>query len=190
MIFGKNELPGMPARDKIFVRRDLPQETSEGGIIIPDKAQKLAHFGTIIHAGLDARDKMYDNGHEIGDYIWFGQFASILGEWDHYTDDIVDLTCAHDWDRDTSVGSSEWLRGFRCSKCRAGRVQEAIAVMSIDDIQVNRDLEARLRVGAVRIVRGKTSEGQTQHVIRRAPFFDDVANSVSTTAQVRLTNGV
>lgn len=170
MILGPNELPGMPAGDVIMIKRDPPVETSEGGIIIPMTAQSLECFGTILHAGLQARDVMWDNGHDVGDYVAFGKFASVLGEWDRL-ETAPDPKCKHDWSR--AEVENEWRRRFVCSLCSAKRIQEAIAIMKVEDIKVNFTAEERIRKGEMRIVRVKTTDG-TQHQVERAPFDDAV----------------
>lgn len=184
MICKPNELPGMPAGDIIMVKRDKPVEESEGGLIIPKDAQHLECFGTILHAGLSARDVMWDNGHEIGDYIGFGKYASTLDEWDYLVSE-PDPSCPHDdW---------EWLRGGtyeqkrKCAKCGAERVTEAVSLMKVEDIKINRTLQARLKSGEMRIKRVPTTEG-TQHHIERAPFADSIP--VNTTTTMEMTNGV
>lgn len=177
MILGVNQLPGMPAGDVIMIKRDAPAETTEGGLVIPKTAQSLECFGTIMHAGLSARDKMYDNGHDVGDYVSFGKFASVLGEWDRLTAE-GDPDCKHDWER--ASYENEWRRSFGCSKCKAMRCQEAIAIMQVEDIKVNYTMEERLRSGAMRIVRRNTSVG-TQHQIERAPYFDEVPTTSTST---------
>jgi co-chaperonin GroES (HSP10) len=177
MICLPGELPGMPHRDTILVRREKPQETTEGGIIIPDKSQKLATFGHILAAGLDALDKMYDNGIEIGDYVWFGQFASALAEWDYYESTPPDPNCPHEWSR--AEGNTNWINRFQCDKCGVKRSVEAIAMMSFDDVRVSTDAERRRREGQIRIVRRQNSQGQMQHFVERAPF--PVSNGTTST---------
>lgn len=191
MILGPNELPGMPAGDVILIKRDQPAETSEGGIIIPKTAQALECFGTIIHAGLKARDVMWDNGHDIGDYVAFGKFASVLGEWDRLDSKPSDPNCVHDWSRGEMT--TDWRKTFKCTKCKVGRTQEAIAMMLVEDIKVNFTLEERIRRGEMRIVRVSTSAG-TQHQIERAPFDEAAPNYTNSTDQFaslqgRLANG-
>lgn len=191
MILGPNELPGMPAGDVILIKRDQPVETSEGGIIIPKTAQSLECFGTIIHAGLKARDVMWDNGHDIGDYVAFGKFASVLGEWDRLASTPSDPKCDHDWGR--GEVQNEWRRTFTCTKCKVERIQEAIAMMLVEDIKVNFTLEERMRKGEMRIVRVPTSEG-TQHQIERAPFEAATPDYINSTDQFaslqgRIANG-
>jgi co-chaperonin GroES (HSP10) len=161
----------MPAGNVVLIQRDPPAETTEGGLYIPKTAQMLECFGTILHAGLAARDVMWDNGHAIGDYIAFGKFASILGEWDRLDAIASDPTCVHEWDR--GEVKNEWWRKFKCGRCGVGRTQEAIAMMLVEDIKVNFTAEERIRKGEMRIVRVKTKDG-TQHQVERAPFDDDV----------------
>lgn len=179
MICKPNELPGMPAGDVIMIKRDIPIEETEGGLIIPRDAQHLECFGTILHAGLAARDIMFDNGHEIGDYIRFGKYASTLDEWDYLVDE-PDPACAHDeW---TWVQGGTYIQKKKCSKCGANRSIEAIALMKVEDIKVNETLERRFREGKMRIVRKETTAG-TQHFIERAPF-EVIPASITTTLEV------
>lgn len=177
MIFQPDEVPGLPNHDRILVKVEQPKETTEGGLIIPDSAQTRASFGVILAAGLDARDKMHDNGHEVGDYIWFGKFAGCLEQWDHFTS-TPDPTCQHDW---CSTSAPALCRAFKCDKCGVGRIQEPLLVMSVDDILLNEDLGRRLGKGEMRIKRARNMEGQTTHIIERAPF---TANGTTTTMEV------
>lgn len=185
MILGPNELPGMPCGDVIMIKRDPPAETSEGGIIIPKTAQALECFGTIIHASLAARDVMWDNGDEIGDYVAFGKFASVLGEWDRLDSKPSDTNCAHEWSR--AAVQNEWRKTLKCEKCKVGRTQEAIAIMLVEDIKVNFTKEERMRKGEMRIVRVSTSAG-TQHQIERAPFDDEPVSTTDSTDSFKALN--
>jgi co-chaperonin GroES (HSP10) len=180
----------MPAGDVVMVKRDKPIEETEGGLIIPDSAKHLECLGTILHAGLAARDVMHDNGHKVGDYIRFGQYASTLDEWDYMVDE-PDPNCKHDWGHVS--GGTQWQHFFKCEKCGANRCKEAIALMKVEDIKVNETAEQRVRDGLMRVVRRQTHDGATQHIVQWAPYFDDQPlNNVSThtTAQTRFTNGV
>lgn len=162
MILKGDQLPGMPSNDRIMVLPD-PVDEKAGVLYIPDIAKNRASYGTIIHAGLAARDQMYDNGHELGDHIWFGKFAGVWEEWDHIVADGKP-GCEHAWSRGPSPGDR--MEKYLCD-CGAERLKEPALIMTAADILVNETLEQRVRDGAVFVVRAETNDGKTCHVIRR-----------------------
>jgi chaperonin GroES len=161
-----NELPAMPNNDRIIVRPDPPKDRSEGGIIIPETSKEWATKGILVHAGLKARDIMYDHGHEMGDRIWFGQFAGVWQEWDHVTEEGSDVACEHgDW-RTLGCDLPKTYRR-KCGMCGAIRTQEPIFIMNAEDILANETAEERRRKAEMGISRGRTEDGATMHVIVR-----------------------
>lgn len=166
MTLEKDQLPAAPSGPRILTRPTPPKE-EENGIAIPEIAQQRAHFGTIVHAGLTARDTLYDQGHQIGDDIWWGKFAGVVEEWDHI---IIEgptyKKCkAHDWARAKSPGDR--MHEWKCSHCESVRRAEPVIVMNVDDILCNVSLQRRMESGEVGIVRGKTVDGRTHHILDR-----------------------
>ncbi len=171
-IFDGDELPGEPATDRILIRPDPIDKKSIGGIFVPDKAQTQANFGTIVAAGLLARDQMYDNGHQIGDHIWYGQYVGVWAHWDHIVEQGKGK-CGHlapdeDWPWERLNCDAHRTDMYKCGKCGAIRMQEPLLVAKVDDVGVNEDLAERLRAREMAVVRGKSPDGQTQHIIVRA----------------------
>jgi chaperonin GroES len=67
-----------PLQDRILVQRIEEEETTKGGIIIPDTAKEKPQQGKVIAVG---KGKMLDNGTRVepdvkaGDQILFGKYA-------------------------------------------------------------------------------------------------------------------
>lgn len=161
----KDQMPACPSGDRILVEPEMPETESIGGLIIPQTSQMQAMFGRIMHAGLAARDQMYDNGHEIGDRIWHGQFAGVWAEFDRLTKEGSD-DCAHgDWSRVEPFGVFK-TEHFECSACGAHRTKSPMLAMKVEDIIANDTLEDRMRRGLMYIARAKDADGRTQHVFR------------------------
>ncbi len=167
MIKLHDQLPTAPLGDRVIVQPDPVVDLTESRLHIPDVAQNRSSSGFLRHAGLGARDVMYDNGWEIGDHIWFGKFAGVWEEWDHITKDGK-KTCAHEnvtWVRAHPPGDR--MQAWTCAECDAYRLKEPIWLMNVSDILCSDDLQIRIDNGAVRIVRGKTADGKTRHIIQR-----------------------
>ncbi len=68
----------VPLHDRILVRRIEEQETTRGGLIIPDTAQEKPQEGEVLAVG---KGKTNENGKVLpldvkaGDRILFGKFA-------------------------------------------------------------------------------------------------------------------
>jgi len=180
-----DELPAMPQADRIFVRPQQPREdTDTGRLFLPDVAKTQAHAGTIIAAGLRAMDIMYDNGQEIGDEIWYGQFAGTWEEWDHIVKPGKDSKCKHEsWDYEPSLKMFRG-KGFKCSECGALRQQEPLLIMNVGDVLCNVESAARVRSGDAQIIRGVTADGKTCHFIRRR---DEMTISTSSNGVAHVT---
>ncbi len=67
-----------PLQDRIIVKRTEEQETTKGGIIIPDTAKEKPQQGKVIAVG---KGKILDNGSRVepdvkaGDTVLFGKYA-------------------------------------------------------------------------------------------------------------------
>jgi chaperonin GroES len=67
-----------PLHDRVLVQRIEEEETTKGGIIIPDTAKEKPQQGKIIAVG---KGKMLDNGSRVdpdvkeGDKVLFGKYA-------------------------------------------------------------------------------------------------------------------
>jgi chaperonin GroES len=87
-----------PLQDRVLVQRTEEEETTKGGIIIPDTAKEKPQQGKVVAVG---KGKVLDNGTRIepdlkkGDKILFGKYAGteIKVEGDDYLimreDDIL-----------------------------------------------------------------------------------------------------
>lgn len=68
----------LPLNDNIVVRRAPPREKSQGGIIIPDDAQKPATRGTVLYVGPGRRDALgrrIEPWVKAGDEVLFGEYS-------------------------------------------------------------------------------------------------------------------
>ena len=67
-----------PLQDRVLVQRTEEEETTKGGIIIPDTAKEKPQQGKVVAVG---KGKVLDNGTRIepdlkkGDKILFGKYA-------------------------------------------------------------------------------------------------------------------
>lgn len=67
-----------PLYDRLVVKREEEDETSEGGIILPDTAKEKPSRGKIVAIG---EGKLMDNGDvrksplKVGDAVLFGKYA-------------------------------------------------------------------------------------------------------------------
>ncbi|MCZ6860112.1 MAG: co-chaperone GroES [Alphaproteobacteria bacterium] len=67
-----------PLHDRVLVRRVDEEETTAGGIIIPDTAQEKPMEGTVLAIGPGARDeqgKLVPMDVEVGDRVLFGKWS-------------------------------------------------------------------------------------------------------------------
>lgn len=67
-----------PLHDRILVRRIDADETTRGGIIIPDTAKEKPAEGKVIAAGEGARDdagKRISLDVSVGDHVLFGKWS-------------------------------------------------------------------------------------------------------------------
>lgn len=166
-MLGPNQLPYSVVGDRVFLRMDPPKEQSEGGLYIPDEAKLRAFSGTVVDAGLIARDKLYDHGVSIGDHVLIAKFAGVIEEWDHVIEGPYDLPDdSYEWRRvPTKAGQ---LTKYECEKTKAIRVIEPMVVANGDDILGSINLARRLDAGEMNYERAETEDGRTQHILNRS----------------------
>lgn len=160
-----DELPAAPIGDRILVRPAPPDEESQL-IIKPDDQKYRPNKGEIVAAGLSARDKLHDQGGEIGDTIWHGKFAGVMEEWDHYEHMGKGADkCQHVWTRSPAERPRD--KKWSCDACSSTRIAEHILVMNVDDILGNVTLQRRIDSGVISVKRGQTTGGRTQFYVNR-----------------------
>lgn len=75
-------IPFFPVGNRVIVERLKPETTVLGGLLhIPENAQALQQYATLIAVGLPAQGKMDDMGIQIGDTVVFGKWAGVFFEW-------------------------------------------------------------------------------------------------------------
>lgn len=182
--------PGHPRGDRIIVREFPVESTTEGGLALADTAKERYMAGTIVAAGDQAADAMWDGGDLIGDEIWYAKYAGVIQEWQHIAGKD-DLNCAHDgsWDYvpaedkrwlETEFVPNENTKLRACRTCGTLKVSERVIVMAVSDIHVNVDLQCRLEAGTMRRVRGHTADLKTKYFIER----DDERDCFETVTQM------
>jgi len=68
----------LPLQDRVVIKRLEEEETSKGGILIPDSAKEKPQQGEVLAVGPGKRD---DNGNrmepdvKVGDIVLFGKYA-------------------------------------------------------------------------------------------------------------------
>ena len=161
-MLSRDQKPAAASGFRIMVLPDPPRQESQI-IVKPADLDKVPHVGIIVGAGLIARDKLYDNGHELGDRVWWGKFAGVMEEWDRILEGKA--SCEHLWRRVPEPLPES--RAWECDHCKGKRRADLMLVMNVDDILANVDLERRLETGKWKIVRGATAAGATTHKIVR-----------------------
>jgi len=174
--------PGHPFGDRILVREFPVESKTEGGLEIADVAKQHLFAGTILSAGDQAADKLYDLGAEVGDEIWYAKYAGVIQKWQH----IIkpgDKECDHPgaWEfvpRDSKLWRelgepNENFELRTCRSCGAAKVSERIIVLSVDDIHLNVDVLERIERGELVRKRGVTDDGRTRYYIERAKRKED-----------------
>jgi co-chaperonin GroES (HSP10) len=171
------DAPGMPLGERVLVREFPPESTTEGGIVVADKAKERYFAGILIAAGDQAADKLRDIGVELGDEVWFGKYAGLIQEWQHIVGDIDVATCAHDsvWElvpgddnRWRFVGAPDDNRTLRaCRSCGTLKVTERVIVMAVEDLCVDVDLQVRIERGELVRHRSETEDGRTRYYLER-----------------------
>lgn len=180
--------PAHPLGNRVLVREFPVESKTEGGLVKPDVARERYFAGTLIAAGDQAADRLYDLGVEIGDEIWYGKYAGLVQEWQHIVGNDK-TACPHEgaWDliphsdpRWKSVGEpNENIKLRSCRACETLMVTERVIVLSVDDMCLNVDLQMRLEVGEMVRVRGQDPDGRTRYVIERR-YADDVVDCFET----------
>lgn len=72
-----------PTNDRVIVERKAAEDTSKGGIILPDSAKDAPTEGTVVATG---PGRLLDNGErmpmqvKVGDVIMFNSYAGITVE--------------------------------------------------------------------------------------------------------------
>lgn len=61
-------------KDRVAVENFIPEETTPGGIILPDSVKKEEFRGTVVAVGPEATVK-------VGDKIAYGRYAGHVLEW-------------------------------------------------------------------------------------------------------------
>lgn len=168
---GPKDVPYAVTGERCAIVEKPPKGRTEGGLIIPDIAKMRYFAGRLIDAGLQARDKLYDHGYELGDEVTFGQYAGLREAWDHVVegDHTLPDDC-YKWSRDVEASSSVCER-YICEKTGAIRLIESLIIVNVDDLLASIQLAERLRSGQMRIVRKKyeTPSGErVYHAIERA----------------------
>ncbi len=78
-----------PLRDRVVIERLEEEQTTPGGIVIPDTAKEKPHRGKVLAVG---SGKLLDNGEtrpldvKVGDVVLFGKYAGTevtIGEDDY-----------------------------------------------------------------------------------------------------------
>lgn len=165
-MLGPSDLPFSVVGDRCLIMEAAPKERSEGGIYVPENAKERYFSGQLLDAGLNARDKLYDAGIEIGDYVEFGRYAGLREAWDRIIEGDARLPDEdYDWKfLDTVTGVQ---RRYRCEKTGAVRCIDSVIVLNVDDIIGSKELAERRRSKAMDIERGMSPEGSTLHYIVR-----------------------
>lgn len=175
--------PAHPLGERVLVREFPPESKSEGGIETPDTAKMRYFAGTLIAAGDQAADKLWDLGVEIGDEIWYGKYAGLLEEWHHIVGPD-NPNCDHGgaWefvpkdDTRWRANLGEPNENMTLRSCRACgdtlKVTERVIVLSVDDMVMDVDLQVRLESGEMRRVRDYDADDRTRYRIER-PFQGD-----------------
>jgi len=174
MLLGPKDLPFAVSGERCLIAEKPPKERTVGGLYLPETAKERYYSGRLLDAGLQAMDKLYDNGFEIGDEVEYGRYAGLREAWDHVIegDHTLPEDC-YDWKRDTEHSSSVCER-YICSKTKAVRIVESVIVINVDDIIASRELAERLRAGKMKRERAKSPDGEsvtglrTQHIIERS----------------------
>lgn len=159
------QFPACPSGERILVLPDPPDEESQL-IVKPEDREYRPNKGRILAAGLRALDKLHDNGAEVGDEVWWGKFAGVMEEWDRL--EAVTKkgeTCDHSWVR-APLKNRPHDKKWTC-ECGSSRLASHILVLNVEDILANVSLQRRIENGVLRVIRGKLSNGATQHVIER-----------------------
>lgn len=180
--------PAHPIGNRVLVREFPVESEMESGLIKPEVAQTHYFAGTLIAAGDQAADRLYDAGVEIGDEIWYAKYAGLVEDWQHLVAPGNDPTCEHDatWDfaaKDDSawaeIGEKNENMTLRtCRGCGAKKLSERVIIMTGDDLVLDVDLQVRLERGEVTRKRETDTEGRTRYVLVRPENHVDTFQTV------------
>ncbi|MDL2239742.1 co-chaperone GroES [Bacteroidales bacterium OttesenSCG-928-K22] len=62
-----------PLADRVLVEPAAPEQTTSGGIIIPDTAKEKPHKGTVVAVGPGKKDEPMTV--KVGDQVLYGKYA-------------------------------------------------------------------------------------------------------------------
>jgi|GEM_PF-5208849 len=165
-MLGPNELPFAAVGERCLIKADPAKRFSAGGLALPAESLLRPFSGQIIDAGLQARDKLYDNGLAVGHRVFYGKFAGVIEEWDHVIEGDHTLPDdQYEWRRIPS--EPDQPTKYKCDKTGAIRVIQPLVLINVDDILGSEDLSHLLATGALRYEFGRTEDGRTQHVLER-----------------------
>lgn len=177
------QAPGLPLGNRVLVREFPPESKTEGGIEKAEVAIERYFAGTLIAAGDQAADRLYDLGVLLGDEVWYGKYAGLIQEWQHIVGEVDVKDCPHDsaWEfvprtdpRWRFAGTPDDNRGLRaCRSCGTLKVTERVIVMSVEDLCVDVDLQRRLETGEMRRTRCEDKDGRTRYVTASAQRRED-----------------
>lgn len=176
--------PAHPMGARVLVREFPVGSKTEGGIDVADTAKKRYMAGELIAVGDQAADKLYDLGCEIGDEVWYAQYAGLVEEWQHIVAEGSDTNCVHDstWEfvpktdkawTDLVGEPNDNMQMRSCRGCGAIKLAERVLVLSVDDLILNVDVQARLERGDLWRLRGEDTEGRTRYTIERPKDHED-----------------
>lgn len=178
------QAPGLPLGNRVLVREFPPESKTEGGLELAETSKERYFAGTLLAAGDQAADRLYDLGVELGDEVWFGKYAGLIQEWQHIVGEVDIKECPHTgaWDlvpRDDQrwrfAGTPDDNRSLRaCRSCGTLKLTERVIVMSVDDLCVDVDLQWRLETGEMRRHRGVTEDGATRYITGRTASVGNV----------------
>lgn len=169
------DAPAHPLGERVLVKEMPPMETSEGGLILTAQEQERYFRGILIAVGDQAADKLCDLGVRLGDELHYGKYAGLVEEWQHLVG-IEDDTCSHDsvWDivpRDderwkVAGGWNDNVRLRSCRSCGVLKLTERIIALSVEDLIMDTNLQARLESGEAVRYRGQTADGKPRYYIK------------------------
>jgi co-chaperonin GroES (HSP10) len=176
------EAPAHPLGDRVLVWAFPPEKVTEGGIHIAEKAKKKYMAGILIAAGDQAADKLRDIGVELGDEVWYAQYAGLIEAWHHIVgEDKAD--CPHDtvwehvpatdprWEPHGGPNDGRELRA--CRACGTLKLSEEVIVMDVADVCLDVSLQERFERREIIRYRDYDDDGRTRYMLdRRIPRPD------------------
>lgn len=168
--------PAHPLGDRVLVWEFPPETITEGGIHRAEKAQKKYMAGILIGAADQAADKLRDIGVELGDEVWYAQYAGLLEAWHHIVGED-DTSCPHDsvWEivpakdpRWEPYGAPTEGRELRaCRGCGTLKLSEPVYVMDVADLCLDVTLQERFERGELVRHRDEQVDGRTRYYLER-----------------------